>query len=127
MKKCPYSYHRSSCRNDGTIRMYGYNSRDHVISVCETHEPEYARYGWIRVPTMFAIEQVTTGNFLVYEGLDRARVVAVISHCSKGWRVFSNIKERRSGRHTYPTPGIAAGKYWKKEPIKFVWLTDGIA
>ena len=49
----------------------------------------------------------------------------VISHCSKGWRVFSNIKERRSGRHTYPTPGIAAGKYWKKEPIKFVWLTDG--
>ena len=84
-----------------------------------------------RRETMRAIEQVTTGNFLVMPD-NSQQVVAVISWCSEregkreGWRVFSNIKERRSGHLRCATPEDAAHKYFK-EPVTFTRLNSPAA
>jgi hypothetical protein len=71
---------------------------------------------------MRAIEQQTTGNFLVTPD-DSPNVLAVISQCSPGWRVFSNTAARKNGRTYSATPEQAARKYYKKS-ITFVRLTE---
>jgi hypothetical protein len=71
---------------------------------------------------MRAIEQPFTGNFLCQPD-DSPNVLAVISRCSPGWRVFSNIAARRNSRTYSATPEDAARKYCKKS-ITFVRLTE---
>lgn len=68
------------------------------------------------------IEQQTTRNFLVTPD-DSPNVMAVISRCSPGWRVFSNTAARKNSRTYSATPERAARKYYKKA-VTFVRLTE---
>ena len=76
---------------------------------------------------MRAIEQRTTGNFLIVPD-DSQAIVAIISQSSRGWRVFSNNAARKNGRTWSATPEEAAQKYYGKK-IKFTYLVsdDGVA